>query len=86
MWEEVSGSELESYCVIVTESIWGSISDGKEAVCNAGDPGSILVSRISHAEGNGYPLQYSCLENPIDRGAWWATVHGVRKSWTRLSD
>ena len=33
-------------------------------------------------EGNGYPLQYSCLENPMDRGAWWATVHGVAKSWT----
>ena len=37
-------------------------------------------------EGNGYPFQYSCLENPVDRGAWWATVHGVVKSWTRLSD
>ena len=37
-------------------------------------------------EGNGNPLQYSCLENPMDRGAWWATVHGVAKSWTRLSD
>ena len=37
-------------------------------------------------EGNGTPLQYSCLENPIDGGAWWAAVHGVAKSWTRLSD
>ena len=37
-------------------------------------------------EGNGNPLQYSCLENPMDRGAWWATVHRVTKSWTRLSD
>ena len=37
-------------------------------------------------EGNGTPLQYSGLENPVDRGAWWATVHGVEKSWTRLSD
>ena len=37
-------------------------------------------------EGNGTPLQYSCLENPMDRGAWWAAVHGVAKSWTRLSD
>ena len=37
-------------------------------------------------EGNGNPLQYSCLENPMDRGAWWAAVHGVAKSWTRLSD
>ena len=86
MWEEVSGYELESYCVIVTESIQGSISDVKEAACNAGDPGSITGSGRSHAEGNCYPLQYSCLENPMDRGAWWPTVHGVRKSWTRLSD
>ena len=37
-------------------------------------------------EGNGDPLQYSCLENSMDRGAWWATVHGVAKSWTQLSD
>ena len=37
-------------------------------------------------EGNGNPLQYSCLENPMDRGAWWAAVHGVARSWTRLSD
>ena len=37
-------------------------------------------------EGNGTPLQYSCLENPMDGGAWWAAVHGVTKSWTRLSD
>ena len=37
-------------------------------------------------EGNGYPLQYSCPENPMDKGAWWATVHGVSKSWTQLSD
>ena len=40
----------------------------------------------SPGEGNGNPLQYSCLENPMDRGAWWATVHGVAKSWTLLSD
>ena len=37
-------------------------------------------------EGNGHPLQYSCLENPVDRGVWWAAVHGVAKSWARLSD
>ena len=41
---------------------------------------------VGVGEGNGTPLQYSCLENPMDRGAWWATVHGVAKSWTRLSD
>ena len=39
-----------------------------------------------YGEGNGTPLQYSCLENPMDGGAWWAVVHGVAKSWTRLSD
>ena len=41
---------------------------------------------IKDGEGNGIPLQHSCLENPMDRGAWWAAVHGVTKSWTRLSD
>ena len=56
------------------------------SVYNAGDPGSIPGSGRSPGEGNGTPLQYSCLENPMDGGAWWATVHGVAKSWTRLSD
>ena len=55
------------------------------SACNAGDPGSIPGSGRS-PEGNGNPLQYSCLENPMDRGAWWATVHGVSKSRTQLSD
>ena len=55
-------------------------SDGKESACNAEDPSSILGSGRSPAEGNGNPLQYSCLGNPMDRGAWWATVHGVSKS------
>ena len=55
-------------------------SDGAEPDCNMGDPGSILGSGRSPGEGNGSPLQYSCLENPMDRGAWWATVHGVTKS------
>ena len=49
---------------------------------DAGDLGSILGSRRSHGEGNGNPLQYSCLENPTDRGAWWAIVPGVSKSQT----
>ena len=57
-----------------------------ESACNAGDSGSILELRRSPGEGNGNPLQYSCLENSIDRGAWWTTVHGVTKSWTQLSD
>ena len=61
-------------------------SDGKASAYNAGDPGSIPASGRSPGEGNGNPLQYSCLENPMDGGAWWATVHGVAESWTRLSD
>ena len=52
-------------------------SDGKEHACNAGDPGSIPGSERSPGEENGNTLQYSCPENPMDRGAWWATVHGV---------
>ena len=51
--------------------------DGKESACNAGDPGSIPGLGRSPGEGNGYPLQYSCLENSTDRGAWWPTVHGL---------
>ena len=52
----------------------------------AGDMGSIPGAGRSPGEGSGNPLQYSCLENPTDRGAWWAIVHGVAKSQTRLSD
>ena len=61
-------------------------SDGKESACNAGDPDSIPELGRSPGEGKGYPPQYSCLENPVDRGTWRATVHGVAKSQTRLSD
>ena len=59
---------------------------GKVSTYNVGDSGSIPGSGRSSGEGNGNPLQYSCLENPMDGGAWWATVHGVAKSRTRLSD
>jgi len=59
---------------------------GSVSVCNAGDQGLIPGLGRSPGEGNGNPLQYSYLENPMDRGAWWATVHGVSKSWTQLSD
>ena len=55
-------------------------SDGKEFACNARDPVSVPGLGRSPAEGNGNPLQDSCLENPVDRGAWWATVGGVAKS------
>ena len=54
-------------------------SDGKVSACNAGDPGSSPGSGRSPGEGNGNPLQCSCLGNPMDRGAWWDTVHGVAK-------
>ena len=57
-------------------------SDGKESGCNAGDLGSIPGSGRSSEEGNGNPLQCSCLENSMDRGAWQAIDHGVAKSWT----
>ena len=60
-------------------------SEVKAPACNAGDPGSIPGLGRSPGEGNGNPLQYSCLENPMDGGAWWATVCGVAKSRTRLS-
>ena len=61
-------------------------SDGKEFACNAGDPGLIPRSGISPGEGNGNPLQYSCLGNPMDRRAWLPTAHGVTKHWTQLND
>ena len=60
-------------------------SEDKASSCNAGDPGSIPGLGRSPGEGNGNPLQYSCLENPMDRGAWRATIYGITKSWTQLS-
>ena len=60
-------------------------SEVKNPSASAGDVGSSPASGSSTGEENGKPLQYSCPENPMDRGAWWATVHGVEKSWTRLS-
>ena len=56
-------------------------SDGKESACNVGDLGSIPGLGRSPGGGDGKPLQYSCLENSMDRGTWQATVHGVAKSW-----
>ena len=64
---------------------WTSLvaqSDGKESLCNAGDLGSIPGLERFPGEGNGNPLQYSCLKNPMDRGPWWAAVHGLAKSRT----
>ena len=59
-------------------------SEVKASACNVGDLGSIPGSGRFPGEGNGNPLQYSCLENPMDGGAWWATVHRVAKNQTRL--
>ena len=61
-------------------------SDGKESTCNSGDLGSIPGSGRFPGEGDGNPLQYSLLENPMDRGAWQVVVHRVTKSWMRLSN
>ena len=68
------------YCICV----YGS--DGKESVCNVGDPHLIPGSGRSPGEGTGYPLQYSCLENSMDKGAWQSTVHEVAKCQTWLRD
>ena len=76
---------LERQCAFLV--VHGLVSwwlGSKESACNAGDMGSIPGSGRSLGEGNGNPLQYSCLENPMDRGAWRAAVYGVSKSWTRL--
>ena len=77
---------LTSYfCIPVPyNEIFPGGSEVKAFACNVGDLGSIPGSGRSSGEGNGNPLQYSCLENPMDGRAWWATVHRVAKSWTRL--
>ena len=63
-----------------------AVSDGKEPACNVGDAGSVPGLGRSPREGIGYPFQYSCLENPMDGGAWWPAVHGVAKSRTQLKN
>ena len=72
--------------IIYTVSHPRFISEVKVSAWNAGDQGSIPRLGRSPGEGNGNPLQCSCLQNPMDRGAWWATVCGVSRSWTQLSD
>ena len=78
---------LSGFSSIKLETSLPSVSDGKESVSNAGDLGSIPGLGISPGEGNGNTLQNSCLENPMDRGTWGITVHGVTKSqtWITLS-
>ena len=74
------------YAFLVTHLGFPGSSDGRESACNARDAGSIPRMGRSPGERTGDPLHYSCLKNPMDRGAWRATVHGVTKSWTRPSD
>ena len=73
-------------CIIHENRGFPGGSDGKASARNAGDLDSIPGSGRAPGEGNGNPLQYSCLENSMDGAAWWATVHGVAKSQTQLSD
>ena len=82
----ISGLNFHIYQQIALDLIFPGGSDGEESACNAADPGLIPGSGRSPGEGNGNLLQYSFLENPMNRGAWWATVHGVTKSQTCLSD
>ena len=76
----VGGFTVLKFYFIIGVSLGGS--DGKESASKAGDPGSIPGLGRSSGEGNGHPLQYSGLENPMGRGPWWAAVHGVTKSQT----
>ena len=81
-WSRGAGQGIETIVLGHKNSIKGKLN----SACNAGDLGSIPGSGRSLEEGNGYPLQYSCLKYPMDRGAWQATAHGVAKSQTQLSD
>ena len=78
----VSGLQQSSFLLARIRDIWGlpNSTKGKESACNAGDTSSILESGRSPGGGRDSPLPYSCLENPMNRGAWQATVHGFTKS------
>ena len=87
MQDLVSWPEIEPRpCFLFFQIPLPIVSDGKVSACNVGDLGLIPGLGKSSGEGNGSPLQYSCLGISMDRGAWWATIHGVTKSRTRLSD
>ena len=73
-------------CISKADKGFPGGSEDKESACSAGNLDSVPRLGRSSGEGNSNPLQCSCLENPTDRGVWWATVHGIAKSWTRLSD
>ena len=82
-WEDPLGEGMVTHSSILG---FPCGSPGKESACNVGDLGSVPGLGRSLGEGNGTALQYSCLENPVDGGAWWAIVHGVSRSQIRLSD
>ena len=99
LWVLVTNTQLQFRFQIISDSLFNYLyfyfiynylgfpgnSNGKESACNAGYLGLIPVSERSPGGGHGNPLQYSCLESPIDRGAWWVAVHGLTQSWTWLS-
>ena len=86
MGHQVDISGIQVYTRSGSDKGFPGGSDGKESACDAEDLGSIHGSGRSPGEGNANPLQYSCLGNPMDRGAWQAIIHGVTKSHTRLND
>ena len=77
-------SFTHNWVSLVTQMVKQQQQQQKKPTCNAGDPDLIPGLGRSPGEGNGYPLQYSCLKSPIDRGAWWTTMHGIAKSLTWL--
>ena len=86
-WEDPLEEDMATHSIILAwripvEKGFPGTSDSKESAYNVGDPGSVPGYRRSLGEGNGNLLQYSCLENPMDRGAWQARIHGVTKSQT----
>jgi len=81
---EFSKSNSLDFDAVGCFGVFSGGSASKESACDTGDWGSIPESGRSPGGGNGNPLQYSCLENPMDRGAWWAVVHRIAKSRTRL--
>ena len=81
-----NGAQLKTKDLYNVKCSYPDGSDSRESACNAGDLGSVLGLGRSHGEANGNPLQLFLLENSMDRGAWWATVHGVARSWPRLSE
>ena len=88
-WDQIIKSANDFCQLLISISLrmgFPGGSNGKESACKAGNPGLIPGLGRSPGEGNGYPLQHSCLENSTYRSAWWARVQGVTKGWTWLSD